>query len=94
MYSEGLERVNKAALVAAGLTPPEHIATTWPDVLPEDPAETQVLMQEQAAGIISRQTYRERRGYDQEQEEQRIEEEKAGEDDLGTRLLSAFEKGQ
>ena len=94
LYSEGLERVNKAALVAAGLTPPEHIATTWPDVLPEDPAETQVLMQEQAAGIISRQTYRERRGYDQEQEEQRIEEEKAGEDDLGTRLLSAFEKGQ
>lgn len=94
LYGEGLDRVCRTALLAAGLTPPERVAVTWPDVLPEDPAETQTLMAEQAAKLISKQTYRERRGYDQEQEEQRIEEESAGEDTLGSRLLSAFEKGQ
>lgn len=93
LYGEGLERLSKTALLAAGQTPPEEIAVTWPDVLPEDPAEVQMVMGELQAKIISLQTYREKRNYDHEQETQRIAEEGEGEEDLGSRILAAFEKG-
>ena len=93
LYGEGLERLCKTALLAGGYTAPEHIAITWPDVLPEDPAYVQALMGEMQAKVISLQTYREMRGYDHEQEQKRIDEEAEGEEDLGSRILAAFEKG-
>lgn len=94
LYGEGLGKVSRTALLAAGYTPPERVVVTFPDVLPEDPAMVTTLQSELAAKIISKQTYREIRNYDQDKEEARLAEESVGEDDLGSRLLSAFEKGQ
>jgi hypothetical protein len=93
LYGEGLDHVCRTALLAAGLTPPERVIVTWPDILPEDPAMVATLQSELAAKIISRQTYREIRGYDQEQEDHRLQEESAADDTLGARLLDAFSKG-
>lgn len=76
LYEEGFEMINKRALELAGLPVPASITTVWPDVLPEDQVrQTEVLERELAAGIISKETFRERRGYDNKQEEGRLIEE-------------------
>lgn len=94
LYGEAFEKIGKLALTFAGAAVPERIATVWPDPLPtDDAAVAAVLQQDLAVKAISLQTYREARGYDNEREEQRIDDESDGQDDLGTRLLSAFERG-
>jgi len=94
LYEEGLVAISKLGLQLAGIAPPETINVTWPDVLPEDATQVaQALLPELSAGVIDKQTYRELRGYANEVIEERLQEEKAGEEDLGSRLLTAFAKG-
>ena len=95
LYEEGLVLATKRALEMAGQTPPEIISIRWPEVLPIDTAEeVKGLIEEFNAGLIDKQTYRERRGYDSELIEQRMQEEKTEETNLGSQLLAAFSKGQ
>jgi len=95
LYGEGLEELSMHGLELQGIVLPDTIAVIWPEVLPEDDAEiTQRLLSELEAGIIDKQTYREKVGYDHEQIIQRLAEQGTTEDNLGARLLSAFETGR
>jgi hypothetical protein len=99
LYAEAFDQIAKRGLAIAGATPPETVATIWPDVLPEDETvEVATLMQELQAGIIGKETYRERRDYDNDREVDRL----AGEamtGDVGANILGmlttnkAFNKG-
>lgn len=73
LYAEAFEQIAIRGLTIAGLTPPDKVVTIWPDVLPEDDtAEVQNLTAELQAGIISKETYRERRNIDNDKELDRL----------------------
>jgi hypothetical protein len=72
LYQEAFELILQRALELSGRAVPDSIITIWPDVLPEDQATISTLMQEWQGGVISLQTYRKLRGYDHEQEEERL----------------------
>lgn len=94
LYAEGLEAINQRCLELMGKAAPAQIAVVWPDVLPTNEVErSTAVIAELGAGIIDKQTSRDLLGLDNEQIEERLEEEKSTEDTLGTRLLSAFERG-
>ena len=76
LYGEAFEAINKNALIISGQAAPDVIKTVWPDVLPEDTQEiTSALLQELERRVISMQTYRTLRGYDDEQETDRLSQE-------------------
>lgn len=67
----------------------------WPDPLPvNEVEEIQAFGFDLENGLVSKQTVSERRGYDWEAEQERIEEEKESEDNIGSALLRAFDRGQ
>lgn len=73
LYGEAFELINKYALEVAGRPVPATVATVWDSVLPRDEdKEAETLLNEQGAGLISKETYRDRRGYSNDQEEERI----------------------
>jgi hypothetical protein len=83
LYAEAFEQIAQRGLAIAGATPPESVATIWPAVLPEDDTvEVATLTSELENGIISRETYRERRDYDNDREVDRL----AGETNLNGNL--------
>jgi hypothetical protein len=94
LYGEGLEQICRRGLELANKPIPATINVQWSDALPEDEASiVQSLQAELAAGVIDKQTYREIRDYNHEEIVERLQEEGAGEDNIGARLLSAFERG-
>lgn len=96
LYGEAFEQIIGHAFDLAGFTPPETVTIIWPDVLPEDAeAEMRVLTAEVDRGLISKETYQERRGYNPEQEANRIADEQTT-GDLGTQILNSlsFNRGQ
>jgi len=91
LYAEAFEQIAQRGLAIAGLTPPESVATIWPDVLPtDDTVEVATLGQELQEGIISKQTYRERRDYDNERETDRLSMEGAANGNVGATILAAL----
>jgi hypothetical protein len=96
LYGEGLDEIINRSFVLAEKTPPDSITIIWPDVIPEDAKdEMETLTAEFDRGLISKETYRDRRGYDHEMEEDRIADEQQ-ESDLGSLLLqnARFNRGQ
>lgn len=96
LYGEGLDEIMNRSFVLVDKTPPETITIIWPDVIPEDAkTEMETLTAEFDRGLISKQTYRDRRGYNHEMEEDRIANE-TQESDLGSLLLqnARFNRGQ
>lgn len=95
LYGEAFEMIAQRGLVLAGQAMPESVATVWPDVLPaDDVQEVTMLTQELEAGVISRQTYQERRGYDPEREADRIADEGTTGGDIGATILGALNKNR
>lgn len=95
LYGEAFQEIIDRSFALNGLRPPETVTIIWPDVLPEDgKAEMETLTAEYDRGLISKQTYRERRGYNDEQEEARIADEQTT-GDIGSQILSnlAFNRG-
>jgi hypothetical protein len=95
IYSEALELISQAGLSIAGLPVPDEVDVIWPSVLPAD--ETQqvdTLTIELTNGIISKETYRTLRGYDNDKEIDRIEEEKAVNGNVGANILSLMTNNQ
>lgn len=76
VYERAFEKMLKDCLAIANQQVPDRIATIWPDVLPEDENEvSNVLLQELERDVISMETYRRIRGYDNDTEIDRLEQE-------------------
>lgn len=86
LYEEAMEAICQHGLELAGVAPPDAVMTVWPDVLPEDNTVVDALMQELQNGIISKETYRNIRGYDSDKEEDRLAQERAT-GDVGASIL-------
>lgn len=95
LYAEAFEQIAQRGLAIAGMTPPERVETIWPEVLPQDDTiETQTLTTELENGIISKETYRERRGYDQERETDRLTNEGNNNGNLGASILGMLNQNR
>lgn len=93
LYGKGLADLGERMLALSGVQGRPEI--NWPDPLPfNDAEEIQGLQTEMALGLLSKQTAAGLRGRDWELEQARMADEAAGQDDIGARLLSAFERGQ
>ena len=100
LYGEALTKINDLIFAAMGQQP-QPVTVVWPDVLPEDDQlVASVLLQELERKIISVQTYRHLRGYDDMQETERLLEEQATTGNVGASILgllsqnTAFNQGQ
>jgi hypothetical protein len=69
-------------------------SVVWPEFLPVDEVAMQTALKgDLEMGLVSKQTASGKRAYDWEQEQQRIEDEKASEDNIGAALLRGFTQG-
>ena len=91
-YGAMLNELNRRILVVSNLGD-MLTRIVWQSPLPEDEqATSEALARDRQAGL-SLQTYMERRGYDWEREQERIAEEQATTDTIGSALLRAFDRG-
>jgi hypothetical protein len=94
LFGDALEELIRRLQVMAGLEP-IAVRSVWPDFLPEDEVgratyeQTLVDMR-----VKSRKTAAEDLGLDWEQEQERMDGERAGEDNIGAAILRAFENDQ
>ena len=95
LYGAAYQELNRRLLVLGGFEP-EICVINWPDALPvNEVEETASLKTDMELGLVSIQTVREARGYDNKQETDRIAEEKQGVTNVGGLLLqNFFAKGQ
>jgi hypothetical protein len=95
IYGEALELISQAGLSIAGLAVPDEVEVIWPSVLPADETQqVETLTIELTNGIISKETYRSLRGYDNDKEDDRIAEEKAVNGNVGANILSLMTSNQ
>lgn len=93
LYGKALADISERSLALMGMVGRPTI--TWPDPLPfNDAEEIAGIQTEMGLGILSKETAASLRGRDWEMEQERIAEETAANDNIGSRLLAAFEKGQ
>jgi hypothetical protein len=94
LYGMGLQAVNRRTLELLGYGPDNLTDIVWQDAMPTNALEeVQVEQAKLDMGIESKQTAAMALGLDWEQEQERMEDEQQGQADLGTMLLSAFERG-
>lgn len=95
LYGEGLQAINRHALELLGYGPDNISQIAWGSMLPENRIEeTQVQQMLLGMGVTSKATAAAALGLDWEQEQQRVEDESESDDNIGARLLRAFEQGQ
>jgi len=95
LYGWGLAEINRRCLLLAGIATDTGGEVVWPDPLPLNEAEQATTVQtDLGAGIVSKQTASETRGYDWETEQQRMEEEQTTQGNIGEQLLTAFSQGR
>jgi hypothetical protein len=93
LYGKALADISERSLMLMGIGARPTI--TWPDPLPfNDQEEIAGIQTEIGLGILSKETAASLRGRDWELEQERIAEETAAADNIGSRLLAAFERGQ
>lgn len=93
LYGDLLVEANRRLLILAGLGD-DGGEIIWADVLPVNEIErTTALRTDLELGLVSKQTASQKRGYDWEEEETRIADEKAAGDNLGAALLRTFGQG-
>lgn len=94
IYGEALSEINHRLLVIGGIDPVDGGDVIWPDTLPQNEIEA---MQSDGfdleRGIASKQTIAQRRGYEWEDEKERMGEEQAAGDNVGAAILRAFSGG-
>ncbi len=94
LYGGGFVEMCRRSLEMAGMGPGHIAKVIWPEPLPiPDTEQTTQLQADMDMGLVSRQTAAGERGYDWEQEQQRLQEEQAGQVGLGELLLNNFTKG-
>lgn len=93
LYGKALADISERTLALMGMAARPTI--TWPDPLPfNDAEEIAGIQTEMGLGILSKETAASLRGRDWTLEQERIAEETAATDNIGSRLLAAFERGQ
>ncbi len=89
-YGDLLVELNRRLLALGGFGEDNFTVLHWPELLPGDPkAEAETALLQQQLGV-SQDTLIERLGFDPELERQKRQ---AGDQQLGERLLTAFERG-
>jgi hypothetical protein len=95
LLGEALEELNHRLLVMANIEHDDGGKIIWPDPMPvNETEEIQALQADLAMQIVSKQTAAKKRNYDPKQEQKLMQEERGGEENLGSMLLQAFTKGQ
>jgi hypothetical protein len=95
LLGEALIETNHRLLTMQGIAHDDGGDVIWPDPLPSDEVqETTALAQDINLGLVSKRTASLERGYDYDEEQERMKEEKSSEETLGSFLLSTFSKGQ
>jgi hypothetical protein len=93
-YGEGIIEINHRLLELAGAPDTDGGEVVWPDLLPENDAEVaQAIRTDLELGLVSKQTASGIRGYNWEDEEERMAGEAASADNLGAALLRTFGQG-
>jgi hypothetical protein len=94
LYGLGLRAINRRALELLGYGPDNVTAIVWPDILPSNMIEAaQVQQLLLGMGVTSKASAASALGLDWDEEQERMAGESAGDDDIGARLLRAFEQG-
>jgi hypothetical protein len=97
LYGEALVEVNRRLLVLSELPEidTDGGVVVWPEPLPTSEA-AQITGVQTAInlGLLSKETAAGILGFDWMKEQERIQGEQDGQDNIGARLLSAFERGQ
>jgi len=94
LYGEALEELNRRLLVIEGLNPDKAGEVVWKNPLPEnEKEESDTLIQDMDAKLVSRQTAQSLRGYDSEKEQKRIAEESVTDQNIGGAIIDNFLKG-
>ncbi len=92
LYGAAYQELNRRLLVLGGFAP-ETCIINWPDPLPvNEQEETTSLQADIAMQLVSKQTAREARGYDNKQEQERMSTEAASSQNAGGLLLQNFFK--
>lgn len=92
-YGRAIIEINRILLELGGF-PVQDTKLHWRNPLPEDEKEeVERLKVEREIGIVSKQSAAEERGRDWDTEKDRMADESADEENLGGRLLEAFERG-
>lgn len=92
LYQNGLQEIGERSLALVAMQGRPNIG--WKPALPtSDQEEIQGIQTEMGLGILSKETAAGLRGRDWEQELERIEQEEAMSDNIGNRLLRAFDQG-
>ena len=95
LYAEGIVEINHRLLELAGAGNTDGGEVVWPDVMPVNETETSMAIRSDLElGLVSKQTASGLRGYEWEDEEERIASEKAASDNIGAALLRAFGQGE
>ncbi len=95
LYGEALEEINRRMLIIGNVQPPDGGEVIWPEALPQSETEQVAGLQfDLQNGLTSKQTAAVRRGYVWEDEQERMEEEKAQGNNIGSMILQAFERGE
>ena len=90
LYGAAYQELNRRLLVLGGYEP-ETCVINWPDPLPVNEVEEITALQaDTEMGLVSKRTAQEMRGYDPDQEAERIAEEKQAGDNAGALLLQNF----
>jgi hypothetical protein len=94
LYGDALIELNAHILEMNGMEPDGGVIQ-WPDVLPENGLEqSNELQADISMGILDPQSASEIKGYDWETVQERLKENDTKTMDLGTAILSQFQKGQ
>jgi hypothetical protein len=94
LYGDGLRELNRRLLLLNGMNE-DAGRVVWDKALPEDDiAQINALTSDVALGIASKETAAKKRGYDWEDERERISSEAQDADNIGGLILSRFDRGQ
>jgi hypothetical protein len=94
LFGDMLEELARRLQILNGM---QAIPTTvvWPDFLPvNEVEEQQALSGDLANGLVSKETASRQRGYNWDEESERLQEEQAAGDNIGAAILRAFDRGQ
>jgi len=95
LYGAALIEINRRVAELGGYGPNNVGVLHWANPLPEDRLEdVDAAVKENELGTVSKETLAADLGRDWELEQERMSNEAQGEDDIGTRLLRAFEAGK